>query len=621
MMPYFFRALIWDLMRPSWGWAAATLGANLIAAVCEGGTIAFLIVAFHMLSGSSELTIAQISGSWAWLWPGPDMRVSREAAFVALVTLAVLVQLLRSGFQFLGVLATARLQVRVQCRLHNRLFGHLMHLSFPTVSRYPLGELTESLTRVRDLHDLLIHVNMLVSNTLLVAIYLVVLCWISWPMTLAAIPLFWLVSRVLQCVIARLHVLADRYAAMTTAFNRQATEYLQGLRLLHTFARQAQAAQTMEAITRSWVTGRTTMSVVNSTVPMIMDCTTVIGVAAFLVGGYLVLGAAGQGTLVPLLAFLLAVYRMVPRLRTVHVSAAYVAMTAPSLVRVARLLGNTRDDILREPRQRRGESKDRLFTALIRGIEFRDVSLRYRPAEAEALSSVSFVIPRGCFTALVGVTGSGKSSLIDLLLRLYLPTAGEILVDGVGLQTLEVTSWREHLGVVSQEPFLFHATIRENIMFGSLTATMHEVIAAAKAAHAHDFITRLAAGYDTVVEDGGGRLSGGQRQQIALARALIRRPEILILDEATSAVDSESERWIQEALAEQRADKTVIAIAHRLSMVAAADQIMVLDAGRVIEQGTHPQLLAREGLYARLWQLQAGAEEMTHAAAVRIGDD
>jgi ABC-type multidrug transport system fused ATPase/permease subunit len=184
-----------------------------------------------------------------------------------------------------------------------------------------------------------------------------------------------------------------------------------------------------------------------------------------------------------------------------------------------------------------------------------------------------------------------------------------MLVDGVDLRMLDVALWREQLGVVNQDPFLFHASIRENIAYGKPTATMEEIVAAAGAAHAEEFIAQCAEGYETIVGERGARLSGGQRQRIALARALVRQPRMLILDEATSALDSESELQIQRALDEQRGARTVLAIAHRLSTVAHADQILVLAEGKLMEQGTHHELLAREGIYARLWRLQSGQQD------------
>jgi ATP-binding cassette subfamily B protein/subfamily B ATP-binding cassette protein MsbA len=244
-------------------------------------------------------------------------------------------------------------------------------------------------------------------------------------------------------------------------------------------------------------------------------------------------------------------------------------------------------------------------------IEFRHVTFRYKPDEPPALVDFSVRIPYGRFVAIVGGSGAGKSTMVDLLLGLFEPTKGAILVDGTELRTCDLVAWRGRLGVVDQDPFLFHATIRENIAYGKPDATTEEIMAAVRAAHAEGFIARLSDGYETVIGERGCRLSGGQRQRIAPARALVRKPDVLILDEATSALDSESERQIRSALEEQRGQRTILTIAHRLSTISRADQIGVLMEGKLVAQGTHQQLLMRNGPYAHSWRLQSeGHEQM-----------
>jgi ATP-binding cassette subfamily B protein len=251
---------------------------------------------------------------------------------------------------------------------------------------------------------------------------------------------------------------------------------------------------------------------------------------------------------------------------------------------------------------------ERLPVATVRGaVEIEKVTFSYSSGPP-VLRNVSISIPAGQTIGVVGSTGSGKSTLVKLLLRLYEVEEGAITLDGTPIKELRLEDLRGAIGLVSQDVFLFHGTVRENIVYGSWWATDEEVKRAASLAEAHEFIERLAFGYKTIVGERGQKLSGGQRQRIAIARALLKNPPILILDEATSAVDNETEAAIQRSLERISRDRTTIAIAHRLSTIRAADRICVLEHGRVAEMGTHDELVARDGIYAALWRVQTGAE-------------
>jgi ATP-binding cassette subfamily B protein len=255
-------------------------------------------------------------------------------------------------------------------------------------------------------------------------------------------------------------------------------------------------------------------------------------------------------------------------------------------------------------------------------VEYEDVTFAYDGADDDALADVSFAAAPGEFVGVVGSTGAGKSTLVKLLLRLYDPDTGTIRIDGQDVAAADPASVRDHVGYVSQDPFLFPGTVAANVSLGDTDPDRNAVVAAADAAEAHEFVADLPEGYDTEVGERGASLSGGQRQRLAIARALYRDPELLVFDEATSHVDTETEAAIQRSLASAAGDRTVFAVAHRLSTVRNADEILVVDDGRIVERGTHDDLLAADGVYADLWRVQTGAyaangaaDERTHAGA------
>ena len=237
-------------------------------------------------------------------------------------------------------------------------------------------------------------------------------------------------------------------------------------------------------------------------------------------------------------------------------------------------------------------------------IDFENVTFRYANTVTDAVSNLNLHIEPGRTYALVGASGAGKSTILSLILRLYDPTSGAVKIDGRDLRMVTQKSLREQIGLVTQETFLFHDTIFKNIQFGRLDATPEEIYEAAHTAFAHDFIMAQPHGYETIIGDKGCLLSGGQQQRLAIARAVLKNAPILLLDEATSSLDSESEKQIQKALAKLAAGRTVIAIAHRLSTVLSADQIVVMDYGRIKEIGTHAELLEKSGYYRRLYDHQ-----------------
>jgi subfamily B ATP-binding cassette protein MsbA len=300
-----------------------------------------------------------------------------------------------------------------------------------------------------------------------------------------------------------------------------------------------------------------------------------------------------------IIVFLMAALKLTSPLKTISSFPAVMAVTMASAERVFEILDEPSTEV-----DRPGEGPAQFE----RDIVFDRVSFRYGDDDL-VLDDVSFALPRGRVVALVGPSGAGKTTLADLLPRFYDPTSGRITMDGVPLTRLTRRSVRALRGVVSQDTVLLNDTVFANIAYGSPGATRAQVEAAARAANADQFLAQLPDGYDTLLGERGTRLSGGQRQRIAIARALLRDPPILILDVATSALDTESERLVQQAIDRLMADRTVLVIAHRLATVRDADEIIVLDAGRVVQRGTHEQLFRSGGLYRRLYDLQFRDQE------------
>jgi subfamily B ATP-binding cassette protein MsbA len=294
------------------------------------------------------------------------------------------------------------------------------------------------------------------------------------------------------------------------------------------------------------------------------------------------------------IAFLVAALKIMAPLKSLTQFANIMAIALAGAERVFEVLDRPPAEVP-QPGERKAHFE--------REVEYERVSFHY-PANADVLHEVSFRLARGQVLALVGPSGAGKTTLADLLPRFHDPTAGRVLLDGIPLTQLDRHSLRRLMGVVSQDTVLLNDTVHANISYGRPQASRGEVIAAAAAANAEEFVSQLPQGYDTLLGERGTRLSGGQRQRIAIARALLRDPPILILDEATSALDAESERLVQQAIDRLMRHRTVLVIAHRLATVRHADHIVVLDNGRVVERGNHEELFRRGGLYRRLYDLQ-----------------
>lgn len=588
--PPIIRAL-WELLPP-YRWILPLLVLlGVLSALAEGIGISLFLPLLHGLDGASSAPPE--TGTWLvdTLY-GLFSDVPPETRLYLIAALIFGSVCGKSALQFANGLLLSWLDTRLSHQIRSRLHRQMLDVSYGYLERLEQGYLlnvlaTESWSTSRALGEL----AKLITAATAVLVYGTLLLMLSWPLTLLAAGAVGGIALLVRWITRHM----DAYSARATAANRtladRMIEALGAMKLIRSFNRQAYEQDRFDQ-----ASGRVSrlffrMGIIGGLVTPVYEVLAAAVLVTILVGLFYT-----SYSLPTFLVFLFILYRLQPQVRTLDSARVALRSVSAGVNEVVSFLDRSDKPYLPDGNRR--------HTGLQRGIQFRDVSFRYAPDASPALRDVTFDVPAGSTTALVGPSGAGKSTLIKLLLRLHDPTRGTIMVDGAPLADLSLESWREHLAIVSQDVTIFDATIRENIAYGRLDATDADIEAAARFADAYDFITRLPDGFDTHVGSRGVRLSGGQQQRISLARALVRDPSLLILDEATNALDSLSEHAIQTALDTLRADRTVVMIAHRFSTIENADQIIVLDEGRVVEQGSFSALLAQDGLFTRMYLLQ-----------------
>ncbi|MBD1863875.1 MULTISPECIES: ABC transporter ATP-binding protein [Trichocoleus] len=500
--------------------------------------------------------------------------------------------LLKNALLYGNTLLFSWLNWRISYQLRSGIFRQLLSVGYSFLERYPSGKFLSTLDNEtwRTSQALSVLVGLIISSCTVV-VFTILLLLISWRLTLLVAAVMLLISSMIQFMTRQVKQLGKQAEKANAVFVQRVWEGLLGMRVIREFGRESYEQARFDQASRQVCHSFMELDRISGAVYPLSEV-----LSTGLLAGILVIALQQQVNLPTLLTFVFMLYRLQPQVR--HVDGARVNLMS---------LTTAIDDVMSlldrsdKPYIRSGKTR---FTGLRQAIAFRAVDFCYGPGEKTALQNISICIPKGKTTAIVGPSGAGKSTLISLICRFYDPTSGEIEIDGQPLPQLNLADWRDRIAVVSQSVHIFSTTVYENIAYGRPEATEAEVIAAAKQANAHEFISQLPQGYQTQVGDQGVRLSGGQRQRLALARAIIRNPEILILDEATNALDSISEHLIQEAINALSQRCTLIVIAHRLSTIEQADQIIVIEEGQVTEQGTMAELLKRDRLFAQLYRLQ-----------------
>ena len=553
-----------------------------------------------VIGGALALVVAAMDGVIAWLVKPAmdDIFIRRDVRMLALIPLALLVAYgIKGAARYLQAYLMASVGERVVARLRRDLYTHIqgMPLAF-FASMHSADLMARILTDVGRLARLS-------SSTLVLAVrqvgtivaLLLVMFLREWLLTVAALVAFPLIAAVVKIIGGRLYRINKRAQERVAQLAVLLHESFAGTRIVKAFGREPHQQRRFDDVNDRLLRLSLKNVRADEVTEPLMELAGALGItAALLYGGWRVIeGDMTPGTFFSFTAAVIMLYGPARRLSRAVNS---VQQTTGSVERVF--------EIMDRPPAIRDKPGALALPGFARDIAFDRVSFHYAGSDEIVLRDISLTIRKGEVVAFVGMSGAGKSTLMDLLPRFHDVTEGRILIDGHDLRDLTQASLRKQIGLVSQETFLFSDSIYDNIAYGRLEASADEVVRAARLAQAHDFIAACPEGYQTLVGERGLRLSGGQRQRVAIARAFLKDPPVLILDEATSELDAESEFMVQRALAELMKDRTVLVIAHRLSTVRRADRIVVIHQGQIAEAGRHEELLARDGVYRRLYALQ-----------------
>jgi subfamily B ATP-binding cassette protein MsbA len=564
----------------------AMMALALLSALFEGFSLALVIPLIYALDQSA---IPVNQGSLlSFLYYGV-MAIPAEARLLSVLAAIFAAVVLKSVIDYANMVVLGIVYGRLSHSLRISVFSKIVQMPLPAFERERSGRFLNVLnSETWRATDALNSLFMMITSASTTIVFITLLLVLSWRLTLLALLCVALMPPFIQVLALRVKKLSDHGLEANEALAKRTWTALNGLRVIHVFGRESLEVERFTQISDRVRHIFLRMAMISMTTGPITEVL-VTGVVALLA----LMIDATHVPVATLVGFLAILYRLQPRILSfVSAQAKLLSLQAP--------VSEVMDVLTSRCVPSTGDVK-RPFIGLRNSIRFEQVTFSHHGEDPPTLANVSFAIRHNSIFAIVGTSGAGKSTMLDLLLQFYEPQQGTIWIDEIPLGEIETRSWRSRLAVVSQDPYIFDDTVRANILYGRPDALDADIVEAARLACADDFIRELPKGYDTVVGERGTQISGGQRQRIALARALLRVPDVLILDEATNALDILTEQAFREALKSFARNRVVIIVAHRLAMVTIADHVVVLDRGTVIEQGNPRELLAAHSLLARMF--------------------